>query len=186
MANTCCTDVQFTGDENAIKDLFKHLTTGWLGDIAEKFGISEADILAVSSDTQPLRGSIEDIDEKAYRIYQSDAWVPHTDIWRVISEKVYENKISYVFKAEECGDDIYVNTDTSGIYFPEKFVCDYEYNGESDVVYFEDEEDLLKWLSEKFGVTAENVSDAKDLLEEKCEDENDTYFTIGEFQNEWC
>lgn len=185
MANVCCTEVQFIGDETAIQDLFEHLSEDWLEEIAKKYEISEADVLAISDDSQPFRGSITSIDKNMHRICQSDGWVPHTDIWRVISKKAYDNKISIVFKAEEPGNSIYVNTDVSGIHFPERFVCDYEYNGESDVEYFESGKNLLNWLNEKFGIFTETVEDAEEILDEMCENEDDAYFTIGAFQTKW-
>lgn len=180
MANSCDTVVQFRGDERALDDLFGRISTKPLREIATDFDITETEAANISCDRSPFRGDVIDIDKSSYRLYQDDAWVPHVALWSVVCEKIYDNKISFVYKAEEPGDNIYINTDDSGLFFSEKFVCDYCFKEKSDVEYFPDERCFLHWLNKTFDVDAGTIDDAETMIIDKLVDD-DEYITIGRF-----
>lgn len=176
MSNPCDTTIQFRGDENALMDLFNRLKPESLSKIAQSFGISREETSAVTCDYSPFRGDVVDIDKSSYRVYQDDAWWPHVSLWTVICHKIYDDKISFVYKAEESGCDVYINTDDSGLFFPEKIMCDYAVNGESDVMYFCEEKEFLDWFNNKFGYNAKTVAAAKAFAEN-----DELCMSIGEF-----
>lgn len=70
---------------------------------------------------------VERIDDDVLFIGTSTAWEPMCALWDAIIGKVYTDKISgdrklsYVYKAEEPGLGLYVNTDESGLYFEERY-----------------------------------------------------------------
>lgn len=178
MANICDTVVQFMGDENMLNDLFSKLSDKSLYELASDFGLSKEYISSITSDYSPFRGDVIDIDAKSYRIYQNDAWVPHVAVWRAICKKAYNNDISFVYKAEEFGCDVFVNTDETGLFFPETIVCDYDTGCCNDVVYFTTETDFIKWFNETFDCNVRTIDAAKIVSAEKYED---GYITIGVF-----
>lgn len=173
MANICSTAIQFTGEEDALKDLFQRLDVGWLGNVAKEF-----DVQANTG------GDIEDFDDEVYRVWQSDRWTPNVEIWRQIIDKYYKNKISFVYIAEESGCGVFINTDETGEYFPAKYMCDYTIGQESDVIYFEDEKEFVDWVKEKFCVnvsTEEEAIQAVDDFNYSCT--TDEFCTVGVFEN---
>lgn len=178
MSNICDTCIQFRGDENVLTDLFNRLKPESLSKIAQSFGISREETSAVTCDYSPFRGAVIDIDKSSYRIYQDDNWWPHVSLWTVICRKIYDDKISFVYKAEECGCGVYINTDDSGLFFPEKIVCDYDVNNESDVEYFCEEKEFLDWFNAKFGYDAKTIASAREFAKE-----DDLYMSIGEFSS---
>lgn len=136
MANICSTAIQFTGEEEALKDLFEKIDCGWLGEIAETFDIAAE-----------VGGDIDGIDTGVYRIWQSDRWSPKVEIWRLIIDKYYKDKISFVYIAEEIGCGIYINTDETGEHFPEEYRVEYEIGREADTLYLSSEEELVETVN---------------------------------------
>lgn len=180
MANICDTRIHFKGEQTALDDLFSKLKTESLRDVAVKFGITQADI---PYDMGFTRGDIIDIDEKCYEITQNDAWYPRTSIWQAIINKYYKDELSFVYKAEEPGSDIYINTDTTRTYFTESFMCDYCVDNEDDTICFDDEQSLLDWANEKFNATAVTVDELRAYMDDYIGD--DEYCTIGEYEHEY-
>lgn len=184
MANICETTIQFRGDEEKLRDLFSKLKPMSLGKLAECFNITANDIPDESS---PFRGDIVDIDEHSYRIYQDDAWSPNIGVWHAILRKHYAySDISFVYKAEEPGCSVYINTDDTGMFFPERYVCDYNIGDELGVLYFEKESDVLEWFNTltKIDVANQRVTNINDIIpafDDKFDDD-EMYLTIGHFR----
>ena len=53
------------------------------------------------------------------RIDMETAWAPLPEVYEKMAEKY---GLSYVYIAEECGSEVYVNTDTSGRFFSTRYV----------------------------------------------------------------
>lgn len=181
MANICDTTIQFGGDDDSLVDLFTKLVNLSAKEIYDLKNIVDAFGVTPDDAEEAIRGHIEDIDEHAYRLYQSDRWTPHIEVWTAICKQYYNDKIWFVYKAEEPGSDIYINTDTNGLYFPEKYVCDYSTNDNGDVRYFENEEEIIDWLKFEFGLEVSDISEAEEEFVERFPD---GFLTIGEFQPE--
>lgn len=176
MSNTCDTIIHFRGDEAQIKDLFSKLHEGMSHrELANIFNVSSAD---------DLRADITDIIDAEFTIHQSDAWMPHVELWDAIIEKHYKNNISYVYRAEEPGGDIYINTDTTGITFPEKYVLDYNINDKSDVIYFTNTDELLCWCNTELGFNETTVEGLRAAANARLDDYEDEWFSLGVFTKE--
>lgn len=94
------------------------------------------------------RGNIEDVAwnsstihcwvENWIKIYTTTAWDPQMEIIDLMLEK-YPH-LDYKYESEECGNEIYINTDTEGKYFNERYVVDYDLSkvipGCCDTEYF--------------------------------------------------
>jgi len=70
------------------------------------------------------RGFLSNIElnDTHVRIDMETAWAPLPEIWDLMAEK-YE--LSYVYIAEECGCEVYVNTDADGKFFTTRYVLNY-------------------------------------------------------------
>ena len=94
------------------------------------------------------RGTIEDVtwnvknllgfNESWIKLYTTTAWDPQMEIIDLMLEK-YPN-LRYEYQSEECGNEIYINTDTNGTYLSERYVIDYDLSALGcgcDMGYFE-------------------------------------------------
>lgn len=180
MANICDTTIHFTGSEECLDDLFKHLVylfgidkTDLIRDIAQGFGVS----------CSCRGGDIKYIDSQTHTIEQQDRWEPCVEIWEKICNDYYNGDISFVYRAEEPGSDIFINTDLTHLHFPEKIYCDYYvYELDAgDVLCFTKETDFLKWLQTEFDLNVDSIDNAKGAFHQKYPDESN-YLTIGIYQ----
>ena len=133
MPNWCNTRYYFMGQNNEIQDFHKkvkefiskdNLSNGfeknWIGNIVNGFGYDCKKI--------PCRGTVicldEIVEEKKdimiFYIETETAWVPLNELWDKIIENFYPST-TYVFFAEEPGAEIYINSDKSGSFFPDRY-----------------------------------------------------------------
>jgi hypothetical protein len=107
-------------------------------------------------------------------------------MWDIICHHNYDNRISYVYRAEEPSNGYFVNTDSSGEYFPEKYLID---------AYLEDYEDLDSEWYDYYETTDDVLNDASRVLKRKVnslkelkviaryisENSDNSFFNINEF-----
>lgn len=132
MANICCDDVQFHPGTNpeGLQELWKDLeasiilcpdsTRAALYNLFRYKGISVTGI--------NLRGTVAYMERNADRVLLDleSAWVPLYDAYCAIA-KAYG--VTFVLKSIEPGEEIFINTDSTGRFFPEKyFICIYDEN----------------------------------------------------------
>lgn len=120
----------------------------WYGLLSVMMGKDEADICA--------RGTIEYTQWCGDHILMGTetAWEPQDDVVRDMLDCKECSELAVVLFAEEGGSEIYINTDDTGRFFPEKYVLDYDFiplTGEDDDEsigcdrdYFSDAESLLR------------------------------------------
>jgi hypothetical protein len=114
------------------------------------------------------------------RVYMETAWSPIPEVWDVMAGKY---GLRYVYVAEECGCEVYVNTDIYGRFFTERYiincfdVCDLELPADVEAEYG----DRLKEVGEEtgyfdsfgdvmdtfkvFGVRAKNIEELNEFLQ---------------------
>lgn len=164
MANWCSTTIEFFGsgyDANIqLKELYEIILemekTGrvqgadnlWLGNFVDMFGgdCKEADCRGFITYIEEYENYDEDLCH--FRIEQEDAWYPKVGVWREILSNNFPD-IEMVYVAEECGCEIYINSDTDGLFFTQKYcaeICDGEYGDYIDSDYFDTQIDLLHYL----------------------------------------
>jgi len=136
MANPCSNRYAFyTTDENKdeLLRLYNNISAvmetrseikndyepGWLGKIATCHGIDWEQI--------PCRGYIGHLDEyepdsNFFTLEAETAWSPTEELWEAVIA-LYTG-ISFVYVAEESGFDIYINTDTEGLYLPDRYLLE--------------------------------------------------------------
>lgn len=166
MPNWCTTSYVFRGNENEIKDFYNKIKSfvskkrvpndfgdSWLGNIVDGFGFDYNEI--------PCRGFIdyfpeidEDTDPGRLELSTETAWGPMTEMWDKIIAKYYPS-ITYVLIAEEPGCNLYVNTDTEGYDFTERFSVDFKLPpkytyGSPNGFYADCEEDVVETFNSIF------------------------------------
>lgn len=120
----------------------------WYGLLSLMRGKEESEIAA--------RGSIDGIrwNDDHIIVETQTAWEPQDDVVREMLDCTECSELDFVFIAEEPGNEIYVNTDTSGRFFSDRYVLDYDLSPATGLVgeggvgddrdYYSDAESLLR------------------------------------------
>ena len=92
---------------------------GWLGKVAIAHGFDWEKI--------PCRGKITHIDDytglcSSFKLETETAWAPMDELWEAVVSR-YKG-VSFVYLSEESGMGIFVNTDCTGRFFPERFLLE--------------------------------------------------------------
>lgn len=190
MPNWCSTKAVVYGP---LKDVmtFKQFIEKALGDAPEKEAYEPNKwlgqlVIAASGDSKNCycRGWIYDISEMEtnkdgeshFIIISEDAWSPLLPavLQHVIDNKFPDANLSMDYIAEESGMGIFVNTDTTGTFFPERYLIidDYDYN------YLTSEEEVYKYMSENKGISCSTLDEVKAWMKEQ----DDVWFC--EFESE--
>ena len=110
-------------------------------------------------DDMDCRGDIDDVKwnsstihcmvESWIKIYTTTAWDPQMEIIDLMLEK-YPH-LDYKYESEECGNEIYINTDTEGKYLNDRYVVDYDLSsvicGCCDTEYFSHVKPFLDYIT---------------------------------------
>ena len=129
-----------------------------------------------------------DKDTYSFRIDTETAWEPHVTVfYKVIREK-YENAIQLVYMAEECGSQIYINSDQEGRYFTEHYMVDCCHRGEFIKEYFNSYHEAVDWIRDEYCVGV-NEHDSMKVIELKVEESSDydngDFFNFHRFESEY-
>lgn len=156
MPNWCYTQIAFfSTDENELLQFKNDIQTAidtlpimdreaknWQGRVSRYFkssAVGERGFIIHMTDITPE--IYDGLEQFFFILDQEDAWAPHTEMWTELINKLQKN-IGFVYRAEECGNEVYINTDYEGSFFPERYYV----NTDEETEYFEDEESLLEYL----------------------------------------
>lgn len=166
MPNWCFTSYKFVGDKEEIADLYNKLQS--LNDMPEPLvenGFGKLFLGCVvnhfGGDWNKIycRGEIDYMElcgDNMLQLSTMTAWGDMPEVWNFVC-KNYPS-IEYYYLAEEGGMGYYVNSDTTGEYFPEKY---YVYHTDGYSEYLNDDEELFEYIAEKIG--AEKIESIKQL-----------------------
>lgn len=178
MANCCCTDIAIYTDDD---DQAGIMQISRLLRVLEERHENSTDYGHVIRLTELLKAhgenSIPERDrghviswlaEKASLIIsQEDAWYPRVDCWKQILRNHYPN-LRMVYRGEEPGCGVFVNTDETGAFFSDSYRLAYFPEDESDPeygepgeFYFENESELLEELFSRTGFRAADFQEAQ-------------------------
>lgn len=160
--------------------------------IFEEFGYKEEDILQGDNTYGYNRGNIEDISdisklsdtEDVVTIYYESAWDTMIEGWDYLLKNHYKTLKSETI-AEECGNEVYINTDRTGRFFNERYVL---YIEDWDNFYFDNGEeqkvvdtlnDYIERAHLKFD-KLETIQDCYDFIENN-DSEDIGYVSLNEF-----
>ena len=169
MPNWCKTNITFFSENEdqitKLNDALCKLDAGesllpngfgnlWLGNILHYFGFKWQDISCRGSIS--LIGILSKDTDRGFHfeIEQEDAWDANTEVWEEILSKEEFSDVNYVYMAEEPGCNMYVNTDSSSLFYDARYTVDVCLNGKffNDKTcdytqeYFSTENDCLAYL----------------------------------------
>lgn len=163
MANMCYNDIVFYGATECIKELYSYIERiHKINDnekqhndytmLAEAYNLDLAE-----AGWFTCHESIDfDGDFASFFLCTETKWVPKEEIFDAIC-KHYEGKIKYVYRAEEIGFSVFVNTDSKGIYFADRYYVDG--NTLEEPLYAESWDEVTLLLKELYhGFTSEQLA----------------------------
>ena len=188
MSNWCDVEYAFIGEKEEVKsfrnklekytsDKFEGLKNDfgscWEGNIAFGFGLDYAKIacrgeIEYISEVSP----IDDNDFFVFYVSASDAWQPNYELFEQILLKFYSGTIGYEMIAEEVGCELYINTDTSGKFFPTRYRINLCKADDSIVEEaFANLEDVNRFISKEIGeeIHFDNTEDIEKYIEDQFE-----------------
>lgn len=190
MPNWCDTTYYAVGDKRELKELYDLMTelmnmdkprvpngfdTNWLGCLVDALG----------KDWQSVRcrGTFYDVElgEEDLRFVTETAWSPCDEVIVLLRQKF--RSLGFYYYAEEQGCGIYVTNDTTGQYFPDRYLVSLN----SDQAgyceeYFETLEAAYAWISEELEKPITNAEELKAYDEWLTEQSDDYYCYIHEIQ----
>ena len=146
------------GTEHTVLKSTHKSEQSWYGNILTMCGEDAKDVDG--------RGSIEDVsweddgneDGGWIRLQTETAWEPQMEIIEKLIEKYYPN-LTFEYIAEECGCEIYENSDTSGRFFKDRYKLDFDFSdledGYSDQDYYSNDTDFKNAVEDVFKEFAE-------------------------------
>lgn len=173
MPNWCSNAVVVYGDKDEVKLFKERYAQAYINSCKnntwgtyELFAVHNYNKDFILSDRSDwIRGPIDDVNEpqdpRAFRFYFESAWSPMIDgLRRILSERYKTLRCEVV--AEECGEAIYINTDTDGKFFRDKYCL---YSDQTGSEYFEDDEELVKFVKDEFDldITPSEIDDDFDI-----------------------
>lgn len=153
MANWCSNSLAIYGDRLQVEELFKDFEaafkhTLYLRNLIDYFDLDGRGL--------GCRGELWErpiMQDGAITFGCETAWGPYEDLWEEILK--FYPALQYVFTAEEPGCEVYINSDTEGKFFTEKYRIE-SYDGEISE-YLDSDDALIKLTEEITGVHAETV-----------------------------
>jgi hypothetical protein len=195
MPNWCATTVIFTGHEKDLRQFYddfiiaqqtiKDGSDGCIGRLLALKGIDYREI--------DCRGfyTYIGLEDDHVILDSDDAWEPCTEAYNIFAEMY---NLSYVLKAEEPGNMVYINTDVEGRFFPERYMFEaYNldlsdskdsqlldiFNELDNIRYFENEDQILKVFEDYKQRDIKTLEDFKELVDEYSDYVNFAEFTVG-------
>ena len=127
-------------------------------------------------------------DTYSFKVDVETAWEPHMAVFYKILREKYDNRIHLVYMAEECGSQLYINSDKDGKYFSERYMVDCCHNGEFLKEYFNNYPEAVAWIKDEYGVDI-NEYDSMKVVELKVEEasglDNGDFFNFHRFEPEY-
>lgn len=199
MPNWCFNNMVVTGDPKQLKDFYNMLKKElsedrevktenswdnmWLGNIFYKY-YSEEDIK--NKDIR-CRGCINDFDydesNDTITIQYESAWVSSYPSFDLLLNDFFPQLVEYTI-AEECGCGIYINTDTTRKYFPERYMIDCCKNGEYIHEWFDTKPAFITFFNSIYKVNCRNYTECEYYAENHEGETDEDFCVVAEYAYE--
>ena len=140
-----------------------------------------------------FRGEFSDFDRTPWEnekgvssitIWYESAWTPCIEAWETILHRHFNDCAQYTL-AEEPGCEVFVNTDPTGEYLPERYNVDASYHNsyfqDRYDGYYETKEKALEDLNEWLGKSFKSIEEVEAFFEEAEENDDDAFFSFHEY-----
>ena len=148
MANYCSNCIAFYGNDldklehlrKVMSDTFSLSEYGSIRDFVMSYGYTKEDSMNFTDGRDifiEVDFEVSKDDESYYFLVQTEsAWSPNVDVFRKVITDHYEDEINFVYCSVEPGFAIYINTDTTGRFYEERYHIDYCSKGKYVMEYF--------------------------------------------------
>ncbi len=138
----------------------------------------------ISWENKGCRGfilGIDDLNENDdyFVIEVQTAWEPPSELFDCILQQY--NGVSCIYIAEEGGEGIYINTDTSGKIFPDRYIL---YTDDTGFLYFKDEITLINYANSYTGKTFNSFEEITDYIDNLKKSKHDICIDVYKFSEE--
>ena len=197
MANYCNNTIAIIGyDKEKLDSLrklmvnsFRDSRYGTVRDFVIKCGYDKEEAIQFTDGRDTFIDIDDEINQKEnvyYFYFQTEsAWSPNVEVFTKIIREKFDDEFELEHCSEESGMGIYINTDSDGLFFPDRYYLDCCINNEYYTEYYETKEAVLDWIKEKFPTVDVTVNMALHKIEdavEKClGDDEDGYISLHEF-----
>lgn len=132
-----------------------------------------------------IRGNIFDIqlDEKknAIHVGYETAWEPMIEGWNYLLKQYGLKQVTI---GEEMGCDVYVNTDTEGRFFPERYIVSMCIDDEYYTEYYETTDEVLEDMNRYFDKKFVTIAALEKFFDRIRDDNDDNYVVFEEYSPE--
>ena len=197
MANYCNNTIAIIGyNKEKLEDFrklmvnaFRDSRNGTVRDFVIKCGYDKEETIQFTDGRDTFIDIDDEINQKEnvyYFYFQTEsAWSPNVEVFTKIIREKFDDEFKLEHCSEESGMGIYINTDSDGLFFPDRYYLDCCINNEYYTEYYETKEAVLDWIKEKFPTVDVTVNMALHKIEdavEKClGDDEDGYISLHEF-----
>lgn len=197
MANYCNNTIAIIGyDKEKLEDFrklmvdaFRDSRNGTVRDFVIKCGYDKEEAIQFTDGRDTFIDIDDEINQKEnvyYFYFQTEsAWSPNVEVFTKIIREKFDDEFELEHCSEESGMGIYINTDSDGLFFSDRYYLDCCINNEYYTEYYETKEAVLDWIKEKFPTVDVTVNTALHKIEdavEKClGDDEDGYISLHEF-----
>lgn len=85
-----------------------------------------------------------------FEVQTESAWSANMECFYKVLRKTYDGKINMVYQSEEAGCGIFINSDTEGLFFTERYRLDYCHGDSSVREYFSSWQEAAEFLYDAF------------------------------------
>lgn len=126
MANLCSTHVTLWGDTQLIDEVYNAIKTIRDAEpacwdlLAEFFGGATEEYSFIH---YMEKGAVAGTTDSYIEFSLEDKWAPQVELFDIICKR-YDGKLQYVYLAEESGCELFINTDSQGLFYKDKYYLD--------------------------------------------------------------
>lgn len=119
-----------------------------------------------------------------FRMDTEDAWFTKIYIWEWILKLKQFEHVKVCYTSEEEGEDVFINSDRTGRFFPEKYLVDYPEapDGNDYYEYFNNVEDTIAFVNKITGKNFKTIVEIRQYQDDLIEEEK--YFWVREYMTD--
>jgi len=207
MANICCNKYAFYSNDESTDELKRfHKNLSAIMETPTKDSTIGLDLVVtmhgLDCNKIACKGTIDNLGDYSpesnfFTLNSDTAWAPTEGLWKVVTAQ-YKG-VSFVYIAEECGANIYVNTDAEGLYLPERYLLEicgdalipdgwYANQEKPDYLdirdYFNNFDDLMDYCTELTGKNFDTLKELQVYISDHFDEEANTIAKVIEFTDE--
>ena len=172
MANICSTTYKLIGSKKVISNFYKKfekaLDNSEHHSLSEVFKAIEPEFKDDTLGNDGWVTFLERTSDDEITIDVESKWSMDTILNSDEEYPVLED-IDIFYEAEELGCEFYQSNDYNNLYFPNNYIV----ISDNEISYFEEEEDVIKYINDEFSVSVKNMESLYNFIEKYNNSNND-------------